>query len=77
MVRIQFVAYNEVVSGSIVELISVVIRQDPVGIAVVASNVVVGKVARDVVVARRAMVGVVFVVGLAIGGVKGIRCILL
>ena len=64
-----FFAYDEVVSGGIVEFIYVVIRKEPVGIAVVASVVVVGRGVRDVVVTRRAMVGIVFVVGSAIGGV--------
>ena len=48
-----------VISGSIVELISVVIRQDPVRISVVASSVGVGRGVRDVVVTRKAMVDIV------------------
>ena len=52
LVRIEFVAYDEVVSGGVVEFISVVIRKQPVSIAVVASAVVVGRRIRGVVVTR-------------------------
>ena len=73
LVRTEFVAYDEVISGGIVELISFVIRQEPVGIANVSSAVVVGRGVRDVVVTRQEMVGIVVVVKLAIEGVRGIR----
>ena len=62
-----------VISGGIVELISVVIRQETVGIAVVASDVVVRRGIIYIFVTRRVMVGIVAVDGLAIGGVRGIR----
>ena len=52
LVRIEFVAYDEVVSGGVVEFISVVIRKQPVSIAVVSSAVVVGRRIRGVVVTR-------------------------
>ena len=42
LVRIEFVAYDKVVSGGILEFIYVVIRQDPVGISIDESDVVVG-----------------------------------
>ena len=61
------------ISGGIVELISVVIRQETVGIAVVASDVVVRRGIIYIFVTRRVMVGIVAVDGLAIGGVRGIR----
>ena len=41
LVGVEFVAYDEVVSGGIVKSISTVIRQEPVGVAVVASDVVI------------------------------------
>ena len=41
LVRIEFFEYDEVVSGGIVEFISVVIRQELVSISVVESAVVV------------------------------------
>ena len=50
--RVEFVAYDEVVSGIIVEFISVVIRQDTVGISVVTSYVVVIRGVIYVVVTR-------------------------
>ena len=73
MVRIEFVAYDKVVSGGTLEFISVVIRQEPVGIAVVAHAVVVGRGVRYVVVTRQLMVGIMVVSGSAIGGAMGIR----
>ena len=47
--------------------------KEPVSIAVIASAVVVGRGVRDVLVARLSMVGIVVVIGSAIGGVRGIR----
>ena len=73
MVRIDFFAYDKVLSGGIVELIYVLIRKELVGIAVVESAVVVGRGIRDVVVTSQARVGIVVVARLAIGGVRGIR----
>ena len=52
MVRIEFVAYDKVVSGGTLEFISVVIRQDTVGISVVTSYVVVIRGVIYVVVTR-------------------------
>ena len=62
LVSIEFVAHDEIISVGIVELISVVIIQEPVGIAVDASAVVVGRDVRDAAVTRKAMVGTVVVV---------------
>ena len=76
LVRIEFVAYGEVVSGVTAELIFVVISQEPVGIAVFASAVVIGRGTREVDVTRQAMVRIVVVVGSAIGGIRGIRGVL-
>ena len=73
LVMIEFFAYGEFVSGGIVELISVVIRQYPVGITFVESTVVVRRGVRDIFVTRQAMVGIVVVFVLAIGGVRVIR----
>ena len=67
--RIEFVAYEDVVSGGIVKFIYAVISKEPVRILVITFTRVVGRGVRDVVVTRRAMVGIVFVVGSAIGGV--------
>ena len=58
----SFFAYENAVSGGIVEFVSIVARQDPVGIAVVKSAVVVVRGVRDVVVTSRAMVGIMVVV---------------
>ena len=73
LVRIDFFAYDEVLSGVVVEFIYIVIRQEPVGVSVVTSSMVVGRGVRDVVVTRRLMVGIVVVVRWAIGCVRGIR----
>ena len=73
LVRIEFVAYDEVVNVGIVEFISVVVRKEPIRIVVVAYSLVVRKDVRDVVVARQEIVRIVVVFGSAIGGVMCVR----
>ena len=73
MVRIEFVAYDGGVGGGIVKFIPAVVSKYPVRIAFISSDVVVGRGVRDVVITRQEMVPIVVAVGLAIGGIRGIR----
>ena len=70
LARIEFVAYDEVVSGGIVEFISIVTRKYPVKIVAIASSVVFVRGVRDVHVIRQSTVGIVVVVGSAIRSIR-------
>ena len=70
--RIEFVTYDEVVSGGIVELIPIVTSKYPVKIVAIASSVVFVRGIRDVHVISQSMVGIVVVVGSAIRSIRGI-----
>ena len=72
LVSIEFASYDKVVSGGIVKFVSGVIRREMIGIAVVAPTVVVVRGVIGVVFIRQAIVGIMVVVGLAIGGIRGI-----